>query len=87
MDLTDGTGLQDAVTDVDIIVHAASDAQGDPEPVDVDGTNRLLSAARGAGIENFVYVSLVGVDAITYSYYEHKQAADRAVEESPMPSA
>lgn len=86
VDLAEGTGIQSAVADVDIVVHAASDPQGDSEAVDVDGTNRLLSAARGADVENFVYVSIVGIDDIPYSYYQHKRAAERAVKESPVPS-
>jgi uncharacterized protein YbjT (DUF2867 family) len=86
VDLADGTGVQRAVADVDVVVHAASDPQGDSEAVDVDGTNRLLSAARGVDVENFVYVSIVGIDDIPYSYYQHKHAAERAVEESSVPS-
>lgn len=86
VDLAEGTGIQSAVDNVDIVVHAASAPQGDSEAVDVDGTNRLLSAARGAGVENFVYVSIVGIDDIPYSYYQHKRAAERAVEESPVPA-
>jgi uncharacterized protein YbjT (DUF2867 family) len=86
VDLIDGTGIQKAVAGVDVVVHAATDPQGDSEAVDVDGTNRLLSAARGADVENFVYVSIVGIDEIPYSYYQHKHAAERAVEESPVPS-
>lgn len=86
LDLTDGTGIREAVADVEIVVHAASDAGGDSEAVDVRGTERLLSAAESAGVENFLYVSIVGVDEIPYSYYENKLAAERAVERSSVPS-
>ena len=86
MDVVDGTGLREAVADVDVIVHAATAPQGDTEAVDVRGTERLLEAAADAGVSNFVYVSIVGVDEIPYSYYEHKLAAERAAEESPAPS-
>ncbi|NUB89580.1 NAD(P)H-binding protein [Haloterrigena sp. SYSU A121-1] len=86
LDLVDGTGIRDAVADVDAVVHAATAPQGDTEAVDVRGTERLLEAAADAGVSNVVYVSIVGVDEIPYSYYEHKLAAERAVEESPVPS-
>lgn len=86
LDLAAGTGIEEAVDGVNIIVHAASDAQGDSEAVDRRGTGRLLDAAEDAGIELFTYVSIVGVDEIPYSYYEHKRAAERAVQESSVSS-
>lgn len=86
LDLAEGTGIETAVSDVDVVVHAASAPMGDTEAVDVRGTERLLSAADDAGVSNFVYVSIVGVDEIPYSYYEHKVAAERAVESSAVPA-
>ncbi|OVE85256.1 SDR family oxidoreductase [Natronolimnobius baerhuensis] len=86
LDLTDGTGLERALEGVDIVVHAATAPRGDSEAVDVRGTERLLEAAADSGVSNFVYVSIVGVDQIPYSYYEHKLAAERAIESSPVPS-
>lgn len=86
LDLTDGTGVRSAVDEIDVIVHAATAPRGDSEAVDVHGTERLLAAATDAGISNFVFISTVGVDEIPLTYYEHKLAAERAVEESPVPS-
>jgi len=86
LDLVDGTGIDRAVSDVDVVVHAATAPQGDSEAVDVRGTERLLAAAADAGVENFLYVSIVGIDEIPYSYYEHKLAAEQAVEASDVPS-
>ncbi|WP_265108897.1 SDR family oxidoreductase [Halosolutus halophilus] len=86
LDLVDGTGLRSAVEDADVVVHAATAPRGDSEAVDVRGTERLLEAAAAAGVDNFLYVSIVGVDEIPYSYYEHKLAAERAVEGSAVPS-
>ncbi|WP_222916360.1 NAD(P)H-binding protein [Natrinema sp. SYSU A 869] len=86
MDLAGGTGIRRAVEDIDVVVHAATAPQGDTEAVDVRGTERLLQAAADAGVSNFVYVSIVGVDEISFSYYEHKLAAERAVEASAVPS-
>ncbi|QKY20443.1 NAD(P)H-binding protein [Halolamina sp. CBA1230] len=86
LDLTDGTGVESAVDGVDVVVHAATAPRGDTETVDVNGTERLLAAAADAEVANFVYPSIVGVDEIPFAYYEHKAAAEAAVEESAVPS-
>jgi len=86
LDLTTSQGIDAAVSGVDVVVHAATAPRGDAEAVDVAGTERLLDAAAAAGVSNFLYVSIVGVDAIPYAYYEHKLAAERAVESSAVPS-
>lgn len=86
MDLADGAGLEAAVDGVDVVVHAASDPQGDSEAVDVRGTERLLEAGAAAGVSHVVYVSIVGIDEIPWSYYEHKLAAEELVEASSIPS-
>ncbi|RQG90492.1 SDR family oxidoreductase [Natrarchaeobius chitinivorans] len=86
LDLVDGTGLEPALSEADVVVHAASAPRGDSEAVDLRGTERLLEAADDAGVENVVYVSIVGVDEIPLSYYEHKHRAERAVEASPVES-
>lgn len=86
LDLAEGAGVEAAVADVDVIVHAASNATGDHEAVDARGTERLVEAVEAAGVSHFVYVSIVGIDEITaYSYYEHKLAAERAIRESDVP--
>lgn len=86
VDLTTGHGIQEAVACADIVVHAASDARGDSKAVDVHGTERLLSAVADAAVRNFVYISIVGVDEIPYTYYEHKHKAEQAIAESAVPS-
>ena len=86
LDLTDGTGVEDAVSDVDVVVHAATAPQGDSEAVDVRGTERLVEAATEAGVSNFLYVSIVGVDEIPFSYYQHKREAEEIIETSDVPT-
>jgi uncharacterized protein YbjT (DUF2867 family) len=83
-DLRTGDGLDEAVTGVDSIVHAASDPR-DPRPVDVDGTGALLAAARRGGSPHLVYISIVGVDRIPLAYYRAKSVAEQLVEESGLP--
>lgn len=86
MDLESGTGIHDAVDDVDVIIHTATAPLGNTEAVDVEGTRQLLEAAAEADVDNFVYISIVGIDDIPYSYYEAKLEAERAIEASEVPS-
>ncbi|HEY0872064.1 MAG TPA: NAD(P)H-binding protein [Vicinamibacterales bacterium] len=80
-DLTTGAGLGPALDGADVVIHAASDPQR-AQDVDVNGTQRLLQAAGSAGVQHFVYVSIVGVDAIPYPYYRAKHAAEALVRAS-----
>lgn len=83
-DLATGAGLATALRGVDAVVHAASDPRH-PRPVDVEGTHRLVEAARRAGEPHLVHVSIVGIDRIPWPYYRAKLAAERAVEASGLP--
>jgi uncharacterized protein YbjT (DUF2867 family) len=83
-DLTTGAGLRDAVGDIDVIVHAASDSRN-AQAVDVEGTRRLVDVARSAGVKHLVYVSIVGIDRIPFAYYERKLEAERVIAESGVP--
>jgi uncharacterized protein YbjT (DUF2867 family) len=53
--------------------------------VDVEGTGRLLEAARGAGRPHVVHVSIVGIDRVPTQYHRSKLAAERAVIRSGLP--
>ncbi len=86
LDLERGTGVSDAVEGIDTVVHTATAPQGDSEAVDVRGTERLLAAADEAGVDHVFYVSIVGIEDVPYAYYKHKLAAERAVEDSAVPS-
>lgn len=86
LDVVTGTGLESVLEDVDIVVHTATAPQGDTAAVDVQGTKRLLAAAEAVGVEHLIYPSIVGIEEIPFSYYEHKLAAERAVEESDVPT-
>ena len=83
-DLATGEGVQAAVAGVDTVLHLASDP-GRPDLVDVEGTRRLVRAARGAGVGHIVYVSIVGVDAIPYHYYRCKRQAELILQASNVP--
>ncbi len=83
-DVENDTGLAQAVTGVDIIVNAMS-LPARPQAVDVDGTRRLLAAARKAGVSHVLHISIVGIDRIPTPYYQAKVAAEQMVIESGVP--
>jgi len=83
-DLISGVGLTEAVGDIDVIVHAASNSRN-AGAVDVEGTQRLIDVARTAGVKHLLYVSIVGVDRIPFAYYQRKLAVERMTAESGVP--
>jgi uncharacterized protein YbjT (DUF2867 family) len=86
-DLATGVGLDRAVADMDAIVHAAT-AAGQPwrlRATDVRGTRRLLEAAKRAHVKHLVYISIVGMEGVDYSYYKQKLAAEKIVREGIIP--
>jgi uncharacterized protein YbjT (DUF2867 family) len=85
-DLTSGDGLMEATHTVDAIVHCASSPQRNTWKTDVQGTQRLIEAARHSNASpHFVYISIVGVDKHPLKYYRAKRAAEEAIEGSGLP--
>jgi uncharacterized protein YbjT (DUF2867 family) len=84
-DLETQTGLADAVKDVDVIIHCATGAIKNPHQVDVVGTQKMLEHARAAGVSHVVHVSIIGIERIPFSYYQHKVAAEQVVRDSGVP--
>src|SRR4051812_20851639 len=84
-DLATGAGVDAAVAGADVLIHAASSPRRDTAVTDVEGTRRLLAAARAAGVAHVVYVSIVGVDRIPLAYYRAKRDAELAVEAAGVP--
>jgi uncharacterized protein YbjT (DUF2867 family) len=84
-DMMTGEGLAEAVRDVEIIVHCASSPFKKTMETDVEGTRKLLEAAKVAGVSNFYYISIVGIDRIKFAYYKAKLAAEKVIEEAGVP--
>lgn len=83
-DLGDAASLRTAVDAVDSVVHCASNPRASQE-VDVQGTARLVEAARDARNPHLVYVSIVGVDRIPVAYYRAKRQTEEIVARSGLP--
>ncbi|MFF5214099.1 SDR family oxidoreductase [Micromonospora sp. NPDC000442] len=84
-DLATGEGIASAVTDVDAVLHLASSPTRQTQRIDVLGTRRLVTTAADAGVQHLVYVSIVGVDRVPYSYYRHKLAAEQIIAAGKVP--
>jgi uncharacterized protein YbjT (DUF2867 family) len=86
-DLATGAGLGKAVEGVEVIAHLASRPYRGRYTyrVDVEGTGRLASAARDAGVRHLVYSSIVGVDRIPWPYFRRKLAAEHCVQGGDVP--
>lgn len=84
-DLVTGEGVAAAADGAELVVHAATDPRlGRTDRAQTAG---LLSALEAAGsCRHLVYVSIVGVDAIPFSYYRTKLDCERLIEASPVPS-
>jgi uncharacterized protein YbjT (DUF2867 family) len=89
-DLRTGEGLEQAVAGVAVIAHLASGTGGVPsykkaKVTDVDGTQRLIDAAKRSGSPHVVYISIVGIDEIPLGYYRAKLDAERLISSSGLP--
>jgi uncharacterized protein YbjT (DUF2867 family) len=80
-DLTNGDGLAAALTNVDSVIHAASDSRRWRN--DAIAARHLIDAARQAGEPHLVYISIVGIDRIKFGYYAAKLAVERLLAEYP----
>lgn len=81
-DLVSGEGLADAVADIDVIVHTASNLW--PRSVEREGGRNLFAAARAAGVQHVIYSSIMGVDKIDFFYYRDKLEVERMLADSGL---
>jgi len=83
--LETGEGLQAALKNAEVVIHAATSPFSRTAKIDVQGTRRVLELARVAGIKHFIFPSIVGIEKIPFAYYQHKLAAEVVVRESGVP--
>jgi uncharacterized protein YbjT (DUF2867 family) len=81
VELRDGSGLAAALDGVEVVVDAANGNRN----VLVDGTARLLRAAKEAEVRHYVGVSIVGVDRVGLRYYKAKLAQEELIQRSGVP--
>lgn len=79
-DTVAGTGLAEALTGIDTVVHLAGGPKGD----DV-GTRHLTDAARAAQVNHIVMISVIGAETMPIGYFRRKAEAERILVESGVP--
>ena len=82
-DLAQNTGLAEALSGVDAIIHCATDPKH-AQAGDVEGTRLLLAAARESA-PHLIYPSIVGIDRSAYPYYQAKLAVETLTAQGPLP--
>ena len=88
-DLRDRASLDVAVEGVETLVTSANSAfrggADDPQSVDLEGNRNLIEAAREAGVEHFIFVSLLGADPDHPApFMQAKARSESALRESGM---
>lgn len=84
VDLISGEGLEEALQGCDAVIDA-SNASNDAKSTLIEGTNRLLSAGKKAGIQHHLCVSIVGCERIPFGYFGIKAEQERVVEKADVP--
>ena len=88
-DLKDRASLDEAVRGVDTVITTANSAQrgGDDniQTVDLQGNANLIEAAKAAGVQHFVFVSVLGASPESPSpFVQAKAASEQRLRESGM---
>jgi uncharacterized protein YbjT (DUF2867 family) len=88
VDVTTGQGLPEALRGADVVVDV-TDAPSRAETVSGEffrtATSNLLEAARSAGAERCVVLSVVGADRLRAGYFRAKAEQEERVRRSPIP--
>ncbi|MRG60193.1 NAD(P)H-binding protein [Agromyces sp. CFH 90414] len=88
VDVTAGSGLAEALVGVDAVIDTLNIASIDRKTAErffTTTSRALLEAEREAGVGHHVLLSIVGIDAIPYAYYQAKLAQERVVEQAGVP--
>src|SRR5688500_12944621 len=79
-DTVAGHGLAAPLEGVDVVLHLAGGAKGDGV-----AAQHLAAAAREAGVQHLVLISVIGADRMPIGYFRAKAQAERVIAESGVP--
>ena len=88
MDLTKNEGINKSIgDDVDTILYLASLPYEtiNGQPIDITLTKNLLDSIPKKNIKHFVYISIVGIEKMSFAYYKAKLECERLIKESGIP--
>lgn len=83
-DVTTGIGLDAAFAGVEAVIDGTN-ARTNAREVLVEGTRRVLDAAKAASVPHFVGISIVGIDTAPLKYYRIKMEQEAVIHASPVP--
>ncbi|RDV46646.1 hypothetical protein DOE76_00945 [Leifsonia sp. ku-ls] len=83
-DLVTGTGLEEAVNGVDVLIDTSNGLGKQAAHVFATGTQNLVHTAARFGVNRAVLLSIVGIDGSAYGYYRAKAAQERAYLDSAL---
>lgn len=88
--VNDFRGVRASMVGIDTVVHLASaeweGKRGDMQKVDVDGTRKLIEAAKEAGVGRIVFLSHIGADKDSaYEVHKAKGRVEEIIRRSELP--
>ena len=79
-DLASDTGLDAALAGVHTVLHLAGGPKGDAE-----ATANLVRAAARAGVQQLVYISVIGAERVPLGWFQSKAGAEQVIMASGIP--
>jgi len=81
--LLSGEGLEEAIKDIEVIIHAATSPMKNTKDIEVLAFKKFLKKLDH--VKHFIYPSIVGIENIPFSYYKHKYKAEELLKMSNVP--
>lgn len=85
VNLATGEGLEGAVAGCEVVIDTSNNSSRNAAATLVEGSRRLLSAARAAGVAHHVCVSIVGCERVPVGYFQVKAQQEEVVEHGQVP--
>jgi len=85
VNLATGEGLEAALAGCEVVIDASNNSTRNAAAILVDGSRRLLTAGRAAGVAHHVCISVVGCEHVPAGYFNVKARQEGVVEHGPVP--
>jgi uncharacterized protein YbjT (DUF2867 family) len=85
VNLATGEGLEAALAGCEVVIDASNNSSKEAATILVDGSRRLLTAARTAGVAHHICVSIVGCERVPIGYFQVKAQQEQVVEHGQVP--
>jgi uncharacterized protein YbjT (DUF2867 family) len=85
VNLATGEGLDAAVAGCEVVIDASNNSSRNAAATLVEGSRRLLTAARTAGVAHHICVSVVGCERVPIGYFQVKAQQEQVVEHGQVP--